>query len=330
MWDGIWPVPTESQTPSSSIQLPQVKIASLILPWIWQVPILVPSIDELATTFLHVLSSSHGYPHRKAMDAIRIWSIIWAKGLVSEWVTWHGIFWRLKGNSMMHPSNLMYLTLKWHGARRHFMKNCKPQVLIPSYSQLSCGSNLATGWLGTLFLLMANQPLYQWCLDLPDPLLQVLHADLEYIHPPDWSEQCLVVLRAILGLKIVHYLSLRTCTYNSQHNRRYCASIQSYIHVKKRVWFIIFRMELYEHKLSKTTSMSLIIVAKRLFQSSSPQLLPALLFCVVLGWQVSHEWKWAPISHEKPKAGSCSPTFMDPILTFQHIFRFQTIPSQKE
>lgn len=169
--------------------------------WIWQVPILVPSIDELATTFLHVLSSSHGYPHRKAMDAIRIWSIIWAKGLVSEWVTWHGIFWRLKGNSMMHPSNLMYLTLKWHGARRHFMKNCKPQVLIPSYSQLSCGSNLATGWLGTLFLLMANQPLYQWCLDLPDPLLQVLHADLEYIHPPDWSEQCLVVLRAILGLK---------------------------------------------------------------------------------------------------------------------------------
>ena len=87
-------------------------------------------------------------------------------------------------------------------------------------------------------------------------------------------------------------------------------------------------MELYEHKLSQTTSMSLIIVAKRLFQSSSPQLLPALLFCVVLGWQVSHEWKWAPISHEKPKARSCSPTFTDPILTFQHIFRFQTIPKR--
>ncbi len=77
----------------------------------------------------------------------------------------------------------------------------------------------------------------------------------------------------------------------------------------RRVWFIILRLEFYEDKLSKTTSMSLIIVAKRLFQSSSPQLLPALLFCVVLGWQVIQEWNWATNFHEKPKARSRSPTF---------------------
>lgn len=50
--------------------------------------------------------------------------------------------------------------------------------------------------------------------------------------------------RTVPGRLASHFGTKKPCTtyrcVNSQHNRTYCASIQSYIHSKKRVWFIIF------------------------------------------------------------------------------------------
>ena len=141
--------------------------------------------------------------------------------------------------------------------------------------------------------------------------------------------------RTVPGRLASHFGTKKPCTtyrcVNSQHNRTYCASIQSYIHSKKRVWFIIFIFPWNCMNISSRRQQACLwsIAAKRLFQSSSPQLLPALLFCVVLGGRWSRNGSGIPNSREKPKARSRSPPFTNSILTFQNMLRFQTIRKGK-